>query len=163
MRSSSVPARAANNSSQTDGSASPGLRSSDEPKVRSNSRQAVLGNTEVAALRTVGFQAVKSSDGRYRLVIALEVPGVPNWLDPAGHAEGVIIYRYQNAPAENPVPVARVVPIAKAVGATVVIVNGSETEMDGLADAILRGPIGEILPAEQSSCYPCRRSILLPL
>jgi len=60
-----------------------------------------------------GFQAVKSSDGRYRLVIALEDPGVPNWLDPAGHAEGVIIYRYQNAPDENPVPMARVVPRAR--------------------------------------------------
>jgi hypothetical protein len=46
-------------------------------------------------------------------VIALEDPGVPNWLDPAGHAEGVIIYRYQKAPAENPVPVTRVVPRAQ--------------------------------------------------
>lgn len=59
-----------------------------------------------------GFQAVKSSDGRYRLVIALEDPGVPNWLDPVGHREGVIIYRYQLASAENANPVARVVPIA---------------------------------------------------
>lgn len=60
-----------------------------------------------------GFQAVKSSDGRYRLVIALDDPGVPNWLDPAGHAEGVIIYRYQLATVDNAVPVARVVPFAK--------------------------------------------------
>ena len=58
-----------------------------------------------------GFQAVKSSDGRYRLVIALEDPGVPNWLDPVGHREGVIIYRYQLASAENASPVPRVVPI----------------------------------------------------
>ena len=56
-----------------------------------------------------GFQAVKSSDGRYRLVIALEDPGVPNWLDPVGHPEGVIVYRYQRAAAENPIPVARLV------------------------------------------------------
>ena len=56
-----------------------------------------------------GFQAVKSGDGRYRLVIALEDPGVPNWLDPAGHSEGVVIYRYQNAPDVNPIPVGRVV------------------------------------------------------
>lgn len=59
-----------------------------------------------------GFQAVKSSDGRYRLVIALEDPGVPNWLDPAGHSEGVIIYRYQLATTQNAIPVARVVPFA---------------------------------------------------
>lgn len=58
-----------------------------------------------------GFQAVKSSDGRYRLVIALEDPGVPNWLDPVGHREGVIIYRYQLASAGNASPVTRVVPI----------------------------------------------------
>ena len=56
-----------------------------------------------------GFQAVRSSDNRYRLVISLEDPGVPNWLDPVGHPEGVIIYRYQRAAAENPVPSARLV------------------------------------------------------
>jgi hypothetical protein len=60
-----------------------------------------------------GFQAVKSGDGRYRLVVALEDPGVPNWLDPAGHSEGVIIYRYQKAPDVNPIPVARVVARSK--------------------------------------------------
>ncbi len=58
-----------------------------------------------------GFQAVKSSDGRYRLVISLEDPGVPNWLDPVGHREGVIIYRYQLATADNASPVARLLPI----------------------------------------------------
>lgn len=59
-----------------------------------------------------GFQAFRSSDGRYRLVLSLEDPGVPNWLDPAGHREGVIIYRYQNAADENPVPTARLVKLA---------------------------------------------------
>ena len=43
-------------------------------------------------------------------------------------------------------PAANVVPVAAQRGARVVIVNGSETEMDDLADAILRGPISEILP-----------------
>jgi len=43
-------------------------------------------------------------------------------------------------------PVADVVPIAHMSGARVVIVNGSETAMDDLADAVLRGPIGELLP-----------------
>lgn len=43
-------------------------------------------------------------------------------------------------------PAASVVPAAKGAGARVVIVNGEATEMDYLADGILRGPIGEILP-----------------
>jgi NAD-dependent deacetylase len=43
-------------------------------------------------------------------------------------------------------PVAGVVPVAKDAGARVVIVNAESTEMDNLADAILRGAIGEILP-----------------
>ena len=43
-------------------------------------------------------------------------------------------------------PIAGVVPTAKEAGARVVIVNAEPTEMDGLADAVLRGPIGELLP-----------------
>jgi len=43
-------------------------------------------------------------------------------------------------------PIANVVPVAKQSGARVVIVNGSPTEMDDLADAVLRGSISEILP-----------------
>ena len=40
-------------------------------------------------------------------------------------------------------PAANCVPRAKADGRPVVIVNGGPTEMDRLADAVLRGPIGE--------------------
>ncbi|MBI2528692.1 MAG: NAD-dependent deacylase [Candidatus Rokubacteria bacterium] len=43
-------------------------------------------------------------------------------------------------------PIAGVVPTAKSAGARVVIVNGEPTEMDELADAVLRGPISQILP-----------------
>lgn len=43
-------------------------------------------------------------------------------------------------------PIAGVVPLALQGGARVVIVNGSSTEMDHLAHAVLRGQIGEILP-----------------
>ncbi len=50
-----------------------------------------------------GDQAVASSDGRFRLVIARRDPGVPNWLDTGGHREGVIQYRYQRT-ADAPVP-----------------------------------------------------------
>ncbi len=44
-------------------------------------------------------------------------------------------------------PVANVVPVAKRSGARIVIVNGEPTEMDDLADAVVRGPISQVLPA----------------
>jgi NAD-dependent deacetylase len=43
-------------------------------------------------------------------------------------------------------PVAEVVPVARLSGARIAIVNGSETAMDHLADAVLRGPISDLLP-----------------
>jgi NAD-dependent deacetylase len=43
-------------------------------------------------------------------------------------------------------PVAGVVPVAKEVGARVVIVNAQPTAMDDLADAVLRGSITALLP-----------------
>jgi NAD-dependent deacetylase len=43
-------------------------------------------------------------------------------------------------------PVADVVPVARLSGARIVIVNGSETAMDHLADAVLRGAISDLLP-----------------
>ena len=44
-------------------------------------------------------------------------------------------------------PIADVVPLAVAHGARVVIVNGSPTAMDDLADVVLIGSISEVLPA----------------
>jgi NAD-dependent deacetylase len=44
-------------------------------------------------------------------------------------------------------PVAGVVPAAKDAGARVVILNAEPTEMDALADVVLRGSIGELLPS----------------
>lgn len=43
-------------------------------------------------------------------------------------------------------PVAGAVPIAKQAGARLVIVNAQPTPFDDLADAVLRAPIGEVLP-----------------
>jgi len=43
-------------------------------------------------------------------------------------------------------PAAAMVPSAKRSGARVVILNGEPTEMDEIADAVLRGSISEILP-----------------
>lgn len=42
-------------------------------------------------------QAVPGSDGRYHFVLSHEDPGVPNWLDPAGHSEGALMFRMQEA------------------------------------------------------------------
>ncbi|HUW03800.1 MAG TPA: Sir2 family NAD-dependent protein deacetylase [Acidimicrobiales bacterium] len=42
-------------------------------------------------------------------------------------------------------PIANVVPTAKRSGARVVIINGSATEMDDLADVVIRGSISEVL------------------
>ncbi len=43
-------------------------------------------------------------------------------------------------------PIAGAVPIARSAGARVVIVNAEPTPFDDVADAVLRGQIGEILP-----------------
>ena len=43
-------------------------------------------------------------------------------------------------------PAAYVVPRAKSAGAKVVIVNGSPTEMDGVADVVVNAGISEVLP-----------------
>ena len=43
-------------------------------------------------------------------------------------------------------PAAAVVPIAKQAGARILILNAEPTEMDHLADAVIRGQIGQILP-----------------
>jgi NAD-dependent deacetylase len=44
-------------------------------------------------------------------------------------------------------PAAGIVPVAKRAGARLVIVNDSETPFDPIADAVVRGRIGEVLPA----------------
>lgn len=44
-------------------------------------------------------------------------------------------------------PVAGVVPVAQQAGARLIILNDQATAFDHLADAVLRGPIGEWLPA----------------
>jgi hypothetical protein len=50
-----------------------------------------------------GAMATLSGDGKYRGVIALTDPGVPNWLDPAGYTEGGIYGRWYDCDSE-PVP-----------------------------------------------------------
>ena len=43
-------------------------------------------------------------------------------------------------------PAAGVVPVAHAAGARIVIINNQPTPMDSLADVVMRGPIGDLLP-----------------
>jgi hypothetical protein len=57
-------------------------------------------------------QARIDSDGRLRAVIALEDPGVPNWLDPGGFDNGSVMIRW-NRSSSGPVPSLRSVPIAE--------------------------------------------------
>jgi hypothetical protein len=58
-----------------------------------------------------GHTAYISSDGKFRAVIALTDPGVPNWLDPAGYKEGGIYGRWFDCDS-NPTPIIRRVPLA---------------------------------------------------
>lgn len=61
---------------------------------------------------TNGHFARVSSDGRLRAVIAMEDPGVPNWLDPGGYPEGGIYGRWYNC-SSNPTPTIKRVKLAK--------------------------------------------------
>ncbi len=61
---------------------------------------------------TNGHFARLSSDGRFRAVISLTDPGVPNWLDPAGYTEGTIYGRWYDCDS-CPTPTLRRVPLAE--------------------------------------------------
>jgi len=58
-----------------------------------------------------GHTASIGSDGRFRAVIALTDPGLPNWLDPAGYTEGGIYGRWFDCDTA-PVPTIRRVKLA---------------------------------------------------
>jgi hypothetical protein len=53
-----------------------------------------------------GGQARLDEDGRFRAVISLNDPGVPNWLDPGGFRDGAVMVRWTRA-SEGPVPTLR--------------------------------------------------------
>lgn len=61
-------------------------------------------------------QAELDADGVFRAVIAHEDPGVPNWLDTAGHERGTLIARFLR-PEGRLEPTTRVVPLAEVRGA----------------------------------------------
>lgn len=56
-----------------------------------------------------GHQAVPDDDGKVRVVVAHQDPGVANWLDTAGHSEGAIILRCVRTDTA-PTPTTYVVP-----------------------------------------------------
>ena len=58
-----------------------------------------------------GGQARIDSDGHFRAVIALDDPGVPNWLDPGGNSEGAIMLRWTEA-SSGPQPSLRLIDLA---------------------------------------------------
>ena len=52
------------------------------------------------------------ADGRVRCVVALQDPGIANWLDPCGRTEGTVVFRNYRASAA-PVPASRKVRFAE--------------------------------------------------
>jgi len=59
-----------------------------------------------------GATARISSDGKFRAVLALEDPGVPNWLDAAGFKQGTIYGRWYDCDS-HPTPTIERVPLAR--------------------------------------------------
>lgn len=56
-------------------------------------------------------QTKLAADGSFRVVIAHEDPGVPNWLDSEGRPFGLVFWRYMLPEGEIETPQARVVPL----------------------------------------------------
>lgn len=71
---------------------------------------------------------------------------VPEVIDRAMHAAEQADLLLAIGTSLQVYPVANVVPLAKAARARVVILNAEPTPMDGLADAVFRRAIGEVLP-----------------
>jgi len=59
-----------------------------------------------------GHQAVMDGDGRFRAVLALEDPGVPNWLDTGGFTRGTVMGRWYESDTQ-PLPTIQRVPLAE--------------------------------------------------
>jgi hypothetical protein len=55
-----------------------------------------------------GGQAWIDTDGKFRAVIAVDDPTVPNWLDPGGNSEGAIMLRWTGA-SSGPAPTLKLV------------------------------------------------------
>jgi len=71
---------------------------------------------------------------------------VPEVIDRAMNAAGEADLLISVGTSLQVYPIAGAVPAAKRAGARVVIVNARPTPFDGIADAVLRDAIGEVLP-----------------
>jgi NAD-dependent deacetylase len=83
--------------------------------------------------------------------ISFGQPLVPQVIDRAMRAAGAADVLVAIGTSLQVYPVAGAVPIAKAAGARLVIVNAEPTPFDDIADALVREPIGDALPALLSS------------
>ncbi len=63
-----------------------------------------------------GAQAVLEADGSFRVVIAQRDPDLPNWLDTAGHRDGLFFCRWLQAEELPAHPTCEVVPLASLRG-----------------------------------------------
>ena len=79
---------------------------------------------------------------------------VPEVIDRAMHAAEQADLLLAIGTSLQVYPVANVVPLAKAARARVVILNAEPTPMDGLADAVLAGAIGDVLPQVVNGASP---------
>jgi hypothetical protein len=59
-----------------------------------------------------GEQAVLEPDGSFRVVVAHRDPGVPNWVETAGHRAGLVFCRWLQADELPEPPTSTVVRIA---------------------------------------------------
>jgi len=59
-----------------------------------------------------GSQAKLDNDGKFRAVISVQDPGVPNWLDTGGHLNGSLMLRWTEA-SSGPEPALKIVPLAE--------------------------------------------------
>lgn len=59
-----------------------------------------------------GHQATLDSDGKFRAVVSVDDPGVPNWLDNVGRYKGTLVGRWYKC-SSHPVPTVRKVKLAE--------------------------------------------------
>jgi hypothetical protein len=57
-------------------------------------------------------QTVSEPDGSFRLLLAAEDPGLPNWIDTEGRALGTVFFRFFLPEGDIETPVAEVVKLA---------------------------------------------------
>lgn len=69
-----------------------------------------------ASVATNNGRAVRRDDGTWRIVVAPDDPGVPNWLTTTGHAHGAMCFRWLLAEDDPPLPQVRVVKRNEVIG-----------------------------------------------